>query len=695
MRKRCGVLKDNRGSTLLMVIICIAFISILCSLLLSLTVSNIQMKAMNYQAQANFYQTEEILEKIKMGLEEETAEALKYAYEEVMKVYIVDTEAKKIENFNKEFLNKLELILSGGSLGTYKAEPVTRYASGTNIIITTEGPLVRTNEAIILKDIKVTYEDAEKFKTTIRTDIVIGIPNVGFKIVPNFPPTFASYCLLADKQLKIPDTIKGVKVKGDVYAGNEGILLEGTSEMNMESASNIVTRGNISVENSTSNSNEDIGLRIMGGPTIWANNIETLKGTLPNSGVAKIDMDGNCYIKDDLMLNAVNSNVTLRGDYYGYSYGSDSSAESSSAVIINGRDSTLDMEYVQKLTIAGRAYIDINTITPKEIQTGESLAIRHNQYAYLVPDEYMWCGTNPVSKMELTNFLNEHSGEPEVDFNDNAEFKVSDYTSNYTKVFSRDHEDLVYYYLTFPSEEIANRYLEDYYKVESNKNNMNGWISAANIKINSPTNSIVSVGNLFSYTGGQAILTPNRVNPTEVDNEPLKLLKSISTNLEKRYVSIINTLSDMSSSVTPVPSLFDSIVNRGEIEADIPLNGQTTVMVGEYVVCIANGSFRIDADLNPTGSELKGIVIATGSVQVSKDFTGLILSGDTILMDNNVTVTASDTIVKSIISANNTEVNQYFHGYSTSETEAGIQGNNGTFDVSKLITYANWTKNED
>lgn len=654
------------------------------------------MKAMNYKAQANFYQTEEILEKIKMGLEEETAEALKYAYEEVMKVYIVDTEAKKIENFNEEFLNKLESILMGVTPGTYTDVPVKRYASGPNVIITTDGPLVRTDEAIILKDIKVTYEDAEKFITTIRTDIVIGIPNVGFKIVPNFPPTFASYCLLADKQLKIPDTIKGVKVKGDVYAGNEGILLEGTSEMNMESAFNIVTRGNISVENSTSNSNEDIGLRIMGGPTIWANNIETLKGSLPNSGVAKIDIDGNCYIKDDLMLNAVNSNVTLRGDYYGYSYGSDSSAESSSAVIINGRDSTLDMEYVQKLTIAGRAYIDTNN--QGDIQTGESLAIRNNQYAYLVPDEYMWCGTNPVPWLEYSSFLEEQNKHPEMEavtFDDNAEFRISDYTRNWVIVHSNVHEDLVYFYLTFPTEEIANRYLEDYYKVESNKNNINEWISAANIKINSPTNSIVSVGNLFSYSGGQAILTPNRVNPTEVDNEPLKLLKSISSNLEKRYVSIINTLSDMSSSVTPVPSLFDSIVNRGEIEADIPSNGQKTVMIGEYVVCIVNGSFRIDAGLNPTVSELKGIVIATGSVQVSKDFTGLILSGDTILMDNNVTVTASDTIVKSIIRANNSEVNKYFRGYSTSETEEGIQGNNGTFDVSKLITYANWTKNED
>ncbi len=705
MKRRSSILKDNRGSTLLMVIISIAFIGILCSLLLSLTVCNIQMKSMNYKAQANFYQAEEILEKIKMGIEEETAEAVKYAYEEVMKVYIVQNEAYKKEMFKREFLTKLELILSGSSPGTYKDEPVKRYASGPNVTISTDGPLEKTENAIILKDIKVTYEDAQKYKTTIRTDLVIEIPAVGFSIVPNFPPTFASYCLLADKQLKIPDTKKGVVIKGDVYAGNGGILLEGNSEMEMdlERTSNIVTRGNISVKNSGYIGNDVIGLTITGNPAIWAKNIETVQGI--NSGVAKIDIDGNCYIKDDLMLGAKNSNVILCGDYFGYSYGSDSSAESSSAVIINGSDSTLDMEKVEKLTIAGRAYI--NTNNPGDIQTGESLAIKNNQYAYLVPDEYIWCGTNPVSNTELINYQNEHPGMPEVVFDDNAVFKISNYTTSFERVYSNTFEDLVYYYLKFPSEEIANRYLQDYYQVTENKNNINNWVSksSANIKINSPTNSIVSVGNLFSYSGGEAILTPNRVNPTEEsDNDALKLLKNISANLEKRYVSMINTLSDISSNSTPettVPSLFDSIVKRDEIAADLSLGSHRTVMVGEYVVCIINNAgeptpFIIDANLYPTGSELKGIIIATGSVQVSKDFTGLILSGDTILMDNNVTVSASDVIVKSIISANNSEVNQYFRNYCNPlVTETGIIGTNGSFDVSKLITYENWTKNED
>ena len=77
-------------------------------------------------------------------------------------------------------------------------------------------------------------------------------------------------------------------------------------------------------------------------------------------------MNGNMYVADDLELAGRGSSVTLQGNYYGYNfqknYGaqdpdSAKKAEFSSAMMVNGKSSHLDIKGLNYLLLAGRTFI--------------------------------------------------------------------------------------------------------------------------------------------------------------------------------------------------------------------------------------------------------------------------------------------------------------------------------------------------
>jgi hypothetical protein len=72
---------DNKGSTLLTVVICLTFIGILASLVISLTMTNLQMKIIDSRHNKNFYSSEKVMDKIRSAVLEAAAESIKYVYE--------------------------------------------------------------------------------------------------------------------------------------------------------------------------------------------------------------------------------------------------------------------------------------------------------------------------------------------------------------------------------------------------------------------------------------------------------------------------------------------------------------------------------------------------------------------------------------------------------------------------------------
>lgn len=694
MSGKFGLKKDNNGSTLIMVVICIAFISIVCSLLLSLTVCNMQMKSVNYKAQSNFYEAEEILDRMRMGIGDVVAEAVTEAYDEAMREYI-NTAENVEELFKEKYYEKLSIEFTD----TAAAEAILKtYCTDKEIRVS--GIDGRESEkTITLTNVKVNYTNSDHYRTTLSTDIVIRPPSMELDVQSKYPQAFSAYSLIADKQIRL-DNATGVTVNGNVYAGDDGITLKSKSGLMLANVDNIITRGNIGVENGGS-------LTVEGNQrtTVWAENIETIKGTGGAADEAQITVGGDgssenkvtCYIADDLMLNASNSKVTINGEYCGYGCG-DTAAQGSSSIIINGRNSELNLSGTSMLSIAGRAYIATEAA---EIPTGESLAIKSNQYAYLVPDECIWSGTNPAILPDSSSD-SFPPADKRVDLSKAEGIKISDYTERYKEVFYNEGPGggpkLVYYYLLFPTEEAADRYLEDYYTANSEKfddwNRYSGDTKyAKDISLEGSGSTILSAGNIFTMAGDQLLLKPDMAVTPE-------LLRNKASDLERRYLAMRTTLTEIppdSSDASP----FSRIVNSARIAETFPggEGGVRAIDAGSgntvYIIHNADGEACQVSKL-PGGGGTQGMIIADGSVYLDQDFTGLILSGDTVTMKAGVTATASSSIVEAIIAANNPDIYQYLNNYTDpAEAAESFRGEDGTLDISKCIVYKNWTKNEE
>jgi type II secretory pathway pseudopilin PulG len=727
--------QNNNGSTLIMIIICIAFVSILCSVLLSVAVNNVQMKVVDKKTKTNFYEAESAFDEIKTGLEEVVADQLEIAYQAVMKTYIEKSDIERKQIFAKTFIDGMAQYLGGmtnatsyntGILGAYiQNSPATLEISVDENILVKDMVNPELPTYLTLKNIKISYTDSDQYKTTISADITINIPGLNFTTVSVFEPTFADYSLIADEKISL-DTAPNVLITGNLYAGKGGVSVHNQSSLNLNNATNIVTRGDVNVS-------ERSKLDILGYPNVWAKNITTVKGS-DTENPTSITIQGICYVADDLSLNATHSDVVIVGDFYGYSYGVNddsvvpeseiNTAKNSSAILINGSKSNLDLSRVNNLLIAGRAYLDPksrgneSTSTQGTVRTGEALAIKGNQYAYLVPAVYMWSGSNPVA---LETYHNKPSGVVEVDYNRATDtIDLKQYADGFSKIYYKSGtQDLVYYYIKFKSEEKANQYMQEYYTV----NNPEGIIGivdnriksfASSIKVKNPITSLISAGNIFTYSSdtGKSSLIPNTVNPdTKPDgskDSSLLALESIASTLVQRYNAVSMNLVD---NTTAIPfdknSVFNSIVHTDNIKTDNLfdtdfVNGIKTVVVdSNYVVYIVDNTGEEDVTFEiPTDSSLpnngrQGIVIATGSVKVTSDYTGLILAGDTISITPSVKIHSSKSMVEAILQKNNSNVNRYFRDYATLSPTTSTTENTEAIHISDLIVYDNWIRNEE
>lgn len=724
--------KNNQGSTLILIIFCIAFVSILGSVLLTVTVSNLQMKSVDYKAKSNFYNAEVALDEIKAGLEQETALALEAAYESMMERFITPeyinlSKEEKNAEFSSKFIETLYHSLSQ-NYSFYNIDKLLTYVTNENVTFVSDSGnqlllVDADHQSITLKNIKISYTDEELYKTTIGTDIVITTPTMQLQSGSDILPTYKEYSLIADNSILL-DAATAVLATGNIYAGTGGVNLDNASSIHISNATNIVTRGDITVGKRSS-------FQITGISKLWAMNMITKKGAeteLPTN----INIDSNCYIGDDLMLNAVNSRVTINGEYYGYSYAAGKSEETSetnenpafsSAIIINGTNAVMDMSTSKYLFLSGRAYLNPNTggniwvdpadtcdstqTSQENIQTGESLAVKGNQLAYLVPSEYMWCDKNPVNE-------GVYNSRPttEVDFNKtNASgLDLKEYADGFTKIFyqAAGGSKWVYYYINFKSEEKANAYLQKYY--ELNNASAAGMIDnrignyATSIKLSDTLQSIVSAGNIFTYNENtkESSLLANTVKPQEGE-APYEAMLSIKDTLITQYDSIRTTLNEHSTvEAYDTSSVFNSIIKkelvREEGYTDIEMNSGKRIILGDAVVTIIDNDssepFELKSEVDLPSGGLRGIVIATGSVHVKNNFEGLILSGGVITLGSGVSVSASAVLVEDILGKNNDAVNQYFRGLSTASTEETAE-NISQIQVSDLIYYDNWVKNEE
>lgn len=533
---------NDRGSAIVIVIIAMAMIGILATTLLWMAYMNYMIKLADIRNKNSFYSAEEVVEQIMSGLRRESAEAVGIAYRDVLANWDnLESEAARSNLFMTTYTDTLidklkDRSRAGDFYDRAKLEAyvdtanfprgVTGATRGVNVedwdwggdrsdrTVSKAEPEMEivNNNSIILKNIYVSCTDEQDRVSIVKTDICLDVPKLIFENNGSID-TLYQYTLIGNEgiDVQVPGSIK---TEGSIYAGADasgkgGLQIGKTAgvatKMTMEDSLRLICRGDIKVDRSSSLLVRDVSGQ---DNRVYTRNI-TLNG-------ATASFDSKVYVANDLTLDGVGSKVAVTKEYYGYGdsafnglpgeQAADSAA--SSAIIINGKDSTVDMSSVTRLLLAGRSYIsphvgnvagdvgnDTNTpLAPgtaspsAPVMMGESIAIKGGQVAYLVPAECIGTlegesviGQNPISgdkENDITDFRNTYQDDfKEVDFERKVyrlggkslrEFGVAD-MNHIRKVYAPYRGGTLLYYYLVMDKNNAEKYFVQYYDFHANR----------------------------------------------------------------------------------------------------------------------------------------------------------------------------------------------------------------------------------
>ena len=585
--------KGNKGFSLITVIITVAFIGILGLLVLYLALQNFNMKITGIKGKDSFYTAEQALEEIRLGLQQDVGEAMSAAYIKVMEDYnkqssssdeVLDELRQKA--FETAFLQELTSRVrqsgkDGASdlpLGQYSMDYLRSYvdlekmddfdsAAETLIVTTPEGknPVLKSDpkSGLLLKNLKVIYVDAKGYAAIIETDIRLGIPKIQFP-TPSTLPDLMNMVVVAQGGIvcksaeNVGISAGHTSIMGSIFAGNlkddseasekshTSIKVEKNAALAIASGDKVVTEGEVSVD-------EQGSFSAGAGVTLWTQGIRMTEG--------KVTLDGTTYVADDLTIekNAKSgdgSQVKIAGEYYGFGspdsakksknytqsgqsvekdtprlYDHSSDADLSSGIVINGRNTTIDLSAVKKFLLAGRSYIAASGVkgssenANSDVMLGESLSVKGSQLAYLVPAALLKTGSavsasNPMNyDAYLASDLVKKDADQQVDWDETvsawggknlSEIGVDKFKPIQT-VFYNDNAGggYVYFYLNFTDNEKASDFMQTYAANNTDKLNQDlsfyfGKNSGITVADRDSYVRYVTNGNILTYNGDRS-----------------------------------------------------------------------------------------------------------------------------------------------------------------------------------------------
>lgn len=735
--------KDDRGASLLAVLILMVVVSAIAVVITKITIVNIQMKEVERGTKKNFYSADAIMDDLRTGARAQAETALENAYVDVLQHYMDYTgSGKNVQDvFKQNYMNGLE---------KYFADPMKTPVDTTNeqgnvvyrvagydadkvkgciLDGTQQGCFVAPADpkyeidygagTFTLKDVRVVYKDAQDYETTITTDLVFSTPDMNFSGQSQVKE-FMKYALIADDQINV--NASNVTVDGSVYAGVGGIVASGNGTGELKGRM-ILTRGDIVADMGTSLSVGD------GNSSIWAENLMTT-----GKSAATLNVNGNMYVADDLALNAKESNVTLKGNYYGYNfqknYGAGDTvatdADFSSAIMINGKSSSLNIQNLKYLLLAGRTFISRgNNSSNTDIQMGESIAARTNQLAYYVPERYVKTENGEGVVLKWNDAQNVTIGEKEYPIGESDyaasihvdPVKLDGWLNNANPIVPYYYTNGVNYYLNFKSQQDANEFYAAYYAGNTGKaGGLAGtYLDKDALIIDENNKMIMTLSGDIMYRTKPEEMFQEKAVTIEPDNwkDSAGLLWDYCSKLAVSYKSLELGLKDSGQSVTSdqvrfsvtdenghekidksIDPLFDKLIDRSALQEEIAKHknpGDT----GYAVYKPAADVYLIDNtgvyDL-PT-SITKGIVVATGSVKVSGNFEGLIISGGKVTFDANVQVKGNKLLVSNLFKEDQSRQDPLFSKFFRDCSGTAASNISGQLDLDSYINYDEWKKN--
>ncbi len=518
---------SNRGGALLSVIIAMAVVGILGAIVLSVSYTNFRMKQIDKKSTDNFYSAEGVVDQICAGLQEEVSIQYKKAYTTVMENYgNYDDSAEMSEAFNVEFVLNMVGALqdSVGDAEHYKLTKIQSYVednvnypvgsytvTSESYSTTVDGSEVTVYENVLdtledglcIRNLVVSYKDGA-YVNTITTDIKISTPQVEFARISSMPE-IADYSFIAQDGIQ---TIANSywDLEGKAFAGTVIDMAAGSSfDASNTSTTLLVTEGDVNVAGAAN-------FKTGSTTSLYANAISANPTTGKVAGNT-ISLDGRTYIKDDTTLNGQGNTLKIAGQYYGYS-NNDADASGSSAIIVNGTNSTLDMSELKTLVLAGTSFVatkieeddttvssDLKAMNTSDVLMGDSIAVKGNQLAYMLPTECEGIETNPMT-YEQYAALSSKTGWQETALG-NTLPSINRSLASYGNisiqpVMTARDGGTVYLYLSFSDANVASRYFMDYYGSSEGSTRMNEYLNRyiTTFRFNSTSmNRLIAQGN--------------------------------------------------------------------------------------------------------------------------------------------------------------------------------------------------------
>lgn len=111
--------KDNKGASLIAVLVAIAVVGVMGTVIMQLTVTNIQMKEVERQSKTNFYTAEQILDMVTANINEKAAEQMQLAFTEILSKYKnYEGQASNLRKlFSKKYLDGLVQLCDATIVG--------------------------------------------------------------------------------------------------------------------------------------------------------------------------------------------------------------------------------------------------------------------------------------------------------------------------------------------------------------------------------------------------------------------------------------------------------------------------------------------------------------------------------------------------------------------------------------------------
>ncbi len=673
------VRRKKKGSTFVIVIVVMAIIFTTGTTILAVTANDYKMRINQSKKLQNLYEADSGLDVVENIIIKTSQEAIKYADKEVEKEFTkLEEKDRSKENLNKVFKEKyydflivnnkeildstqvdilqylivekkyIKSILESGKLEYDSA--VDKNKKPFKIEIPQDGYKFNKEEGITIK-VNSTFESDKgelKNKKTISTTYKVVAPDYNSEITSiNISPVFDGKAITADGNMNI--TGGNTNISGDIWIQGNNNLGE-----NPEYAFDKYI-GGIKLDNTSFNINGDIytantyHLNNNAQSTItgdvFAKNIYVGKSI--NSDASKsnnVTFENNVIVNNDLALNAQNSNVLIKNNFYGINEKTTEietakQALNSSSIIVNSLNSNSTLKVEGLSYIMGVAYLNTIGDDGKKYQTGESVAVKGNYLAYTDVDDILDGKTNVTLRYYSPLQLLE-SKDGESNASKKAEYFAEYYNDSKT---------------------------EGKYSFNDGGVQLKGEVKSAGATIK---NNKVQGATIFSVDDKKEII-----------------------NTRNEFARNVFAMGD----ATGYENLYDGQEVERTVRNQIAFDKiKDTNIINENGAVILTNNSSIEIKENKYNGQIikKGLIITNGDITIDGEFNfmgNIITTGDIILKgEGNKTITYDPQVVRSILALNNELLKDVFVKSKADREEIKVTSASEIYSVDKFLKKSLW-----